>query len=132
MARSGESDHVVIKQSTRKVTWQRKQQPIARRIVTVDVHLRGGCVVHADSSVNRFINNLKMAEIKLNEMHLKRPIVIHQRAFDAFLKHTRCGFILTIDRRSNDHDLTVTICTRCVSFEQLILGYMKIGRLRPI
>ena len=58
MARYGAFDRIAIKRSKREVTWQRKERPIAQRIVTVDGQLRRGYVAHPDSLVNHFVNDL--------------------------------------------------------------------------
>ena len=42
MAQSGSFDHIAINRHDREVMWQHTERPIARRIVTVDDHLKAG------------------------------------------------------------------------------------------
>ena len=52
-----------------------------------------------------------MVEIKTNETHLEHRIKLKRRAFHVLLLRARRDEISTNHLRSNDHELTVTICT---------------------
>ena len=53
-----------------------------------------------------------MAEIKIDDMHLERPIEIKGRRFNALLISAQRGIISAVHQRSNGYNLIVTIHNR--------------------
>ena len=75
--------------SNREAMWQREKHTIARRIVTVDDHLKAGYVAYPDLSANRFLEDLIS--------------VVDQRSYNDWDKNRRSA------SESSDRDPTARI-----------------------